>query len=286
MDTSNMDASRQLLHTTIRIEAKTQDGTCMGTGFFLDLSDKDGYQLPVIVTNRHVIKNAVEGHLVFSVIDTSGKLLREKYLCQIVGGFQNSWVLHPNSDVDLCALPMAVIVTDYEKRNPGKHLFYKTLSLSMLPKKEDIENLSAIEEIIMIGYPNGLWDEVNNAPIVRKGLTATSLEYDYCGRSEFLIDAACYPGSSGSPVLIFNDGVFTQKKSAVFGTRVLLLGVMYAGPIIGMNGDIVKIIPERIEAEPNLKSISQGYLNLGFVIKSEQLRVFQSILQKRIEQGS
>lgn len=61
----------------------------------------------------------------------------------------------------------------------------------------------------MIGYPNGLWDSQNNLPIIRRGITATSVKKDYNGKKEFLIDAAVFPGSSGSPVFIFNEGSYS-----------------------------------------------------------------------------
>jgi len=54
--------------------------------------------------------------------------------------------------------------------------------------------LSAIEDIIMIGYPDGIWDSINNQPIIRRGITATQPKNNFNGKQEFLIDAACFPG--------------------------------------------------------------------------------------------
>ena len=39
--------------------------------------------------------------------------------------------------------------------------------------------LSAVEEILMIGYPNGLWDAVNNYPLIRRGVTASHPAVDF-----------------------------------------------------------------------------------------------------------
>jgi len=64
----------------------------------------------------------------------------------------------------------------------------------------------------MVGYPIGLWDEKNNYPIFRKGITATHPANDYNGKSEFMIDAACFPGSSGSPVYIIDELNYVDKK--------------------------------------------------------------------------
>lgn len=49
---------------------------------------------------------------------------------------------------------------------------------------------------------------------------------------KFLIDAACFPGSSGSPVLIINEGGYVDKHGNLNwgNTRVFLLGILHAGP--------------------------------------------------------
>ena len=56
-----------------------------------------------------------------------------------------------------------------------------------------------------------LIDEVNNKPVVRKGITATDIRLDYNGRKEFLIDAACFHGSSGSPVFLRKMGPIKRR---------------------------------------------------------------------------
>jgi len=72
----------------------------------------------------------------------------------------------------------------------------------------------------MVGYPVGIWDSANNMPVIRRGITATHPGKDYEGKSEFMIDAACFPGSSGSPVFLFNLGSYPQKAGGiVIGTR-------------------------------------------------------------------
>ena len=90
----------------------------------------------------------------------------------------------------------------------GKRPFYINLSQGVIGSPEALSSLAPIEDITMIGYPNGLWDEVNNLPIVRRGITATSANGKYQGKTEFLIDAACFPGSSGSPVFVYNNGSY------------------------------------------------------------------------------
>lgn len=55
----------------------------------------------------------------------------------------------------------------------GKELFYIAFDVSTLPDRKLLDDVSALEDIIMVGYPNGIWDEKNNKPIFRKGITAT-----------------------------------------------------------------------------------------------------------------
>lgn len=84
----------------------------------------------------------------------------------------------------------------------------------------------------MIGYPNGIWDSVNNMPIIRKGITATHPRLNYNGRKKFMIDAACFHGSSGSPVLLFNTGTYATKDgNTTIGTRIMLLGILCGSSI-------------------------------------------------------
>src|SRR5687767_4257067 len=99
-----------------------------------------------------------------------------------------------------------------------------------------------LESITMVGYPNGLWDQANNLPIFRRGVLATDYKRDWNGRKEFLIDAACFPGSSGSPVMLFDVGSYHNRQGMhVGGSRIKLLGVLYAGPQHTVKGE-VKIV--------------------------------------------
>lgn len=126
----------------------------------------------------------------------------------------------------------------------------------------------------MIGYPNGLWDSVNNMPIVRRGSMATNISLDHNGKREFVIDAACFPGSSGSPVILFNKGGYTDKKGNLnWGNgRLYLLGILYAGPQLTVTGEI------KVVTVPNVqqKALSVSHIpnNLGYIIKSNVILDF------------
>jgi V8-like Glu-specific endopeptidase len=190
--------------------------------------------------------------------------------------FENFWRKHPDNDVDLCAMPIAPFVNMAVEK--GQNLFYIPFDVSILPSEKQLNELTAMEEILMVGYPNGIWDQINNKPIFRKGITATNPTLDYNGKKEFLIDAACFPGSSGSPVLIFNEGGYRDKNGTLHlgSSRVILIGVLYAGPQHTTTGEI-KIINVPVSQVP--VAISKIPNNLGLVIKAERIKELEKLFE-------
>ena len=117
----------------------------------------------------------------------------------------------------------------------------------MIPSQAQLEELNAAEDILMVGYPNGLWDAKNNYPLMRRGITAShpGVDFDVNGIGTCVVDVACFPGSSGSPVFVYNNGTIIDKSGNVsIASRIFFLGVLYAGPVYQTDGNIViKEIP-------------------------------------------
>ena len=93
-----------------------------------------------------------------------------------------------------------------------------------------------------------------------------------------MIDAACFPGSSGSPVFIFNEGGYRDKKGTMHlgASRLLLLGVLYAGPQYTVEGEI-KIINMPVSQKPI--AISTIPNNLGLVLKVERILELEELFK-------
>lgn len=271
-----LSISEQLAHSTVRIETTTANGNGSGTGFFYRFADKGESHVPAIVTNKHVVHGAIRGQFVLTEKDSNDAPIIGKYHGFGFENFQNQWIQHPDPNVDLCVMPIAPILMQAQERNQS--FFYISLDKSLLLTSEELSELVAMEDIVMVGYPNGIWDQTSNMPIFRKGITATHLNLDWNGKPEFLIDAACFPGSSGSPVFLFNQGGYSTKSGGmVIGpSRVKLLGVLYAGPQHTVSGEIRVIqiptqnIPVPVSTIPN---------NLGMVIKASQLDAFEKIFE-------
>jgi len=265
----------QLAFSTVRIETNLNDGGIgTGTGFFYRVKEQDdGTHIPVIVTNKHVIKDASKGRFRLTLQNTDKLPDIGNHVTIEFNNFEQRWKHHPLSDIDLCVMPIAPLIHQAEEQS--KRFYFIPLDKSLLPTSEDYDSMFGMDDITMIGYPNGIWDEANNFPVFRKGITASNPKYDWNNKKEFLIDCACFPGSSGSPVLLVNmGGYFTRDGMQLGSNRIKLLGILYAGPQHTATGEI-EIVDVPITQRPVL--ISRIPNNLGIVIKSGLLKDFDSL---------
>ena len=238
------DLSTQLIYTTVPIYAKKKNGQLSsGTGFMFSVIETDTTSIPLLITNYHVLENAEEGfvelHLGENGIPTK-KSARIQFDNSIIG-------TNKLGDLDLIAVPMAATLIDLQKKNID--IFFRSVDKNIIPTNKQWESFSAIENITFIGYPNGLYDEQNKISIIRQGITATPIWNDYRGEKAFLIDAGVFPGSSGSPVFIYNQGTYSTGGNVIVGNRLLFVG----------------IISQTVLTD---NTTGKTYLNLGKVISS------------------
>ena len=273
-----MDITEQLINGTVRIEAKNGNKTSIGTGFFFTFyktDDKNSISVPVIVTNKHVVNGFSNIKLFFKKSINSKPDYNKPYVVEIFNS-PNTVVQHPNNNIDLVAIPLAGILTDLNKNKID--LFYISADKKLIPNDSiQKQELKSIEDVIMIGYPSGLWDIKNNLPITRTGTTATTPHLDYNGKREFLIDIAAFGGSSGSPVFV-NRGMYMDKQRnvGVMNPQLFLLGILYGGPLYTVDG---KLEMSHFN-QPNQNFKSKIPMNLGYVIKASELLEFEKIFFK------
>lgn len=225
---------------TVRLQAgprpNGQWSSC-GTGFFYSFEFDGSDHLPAIITNKHVVGDSP----IFSL------QLHEQRDAPVKGpGRQvvtrpeeTLFVPHPDPDVDLGALLVGRLFERLQ-REEGWTPRGGFINESNLAGDGELRALSALEQVTMLGYPNGLYDAYNNAPVARRGITASPPWNLYQGRQEFLVDLAVFPGSSGSPVFIANEGSYSTPDGTLnIGNRFLVLGVLYAGHQMTNHGEVI-----------------------------------------------
>jgi hypothetical protein len=236
-----------------------------------------------VITNKHVVAGAQALTLTLSLMPLGENNLRDdlsgvEFTNQefTIADLSRSVIEHPSPDIDLCAIIVGPLINEIRQYRNLRHAF---LNESWFPDAATRSVLRPVEPVIMVGYPNGLWDEVNNMPIVRAGLTGSHPLIDWNGKKQFIIDAACFPGSSGSPVFLFEDGMYRNGDGYSPGTRICLLGILWGGPLYTIEGRIEqRTIPTGSTDIPVMNSM----MNLGFVIRYDALTAIQELMTERL----
>ena len=269
----------QLVYSTVRILAGNDKPESIGTGFFVtEMPIVEN--VPLMITNNHVIKDFDRAEFMFCAKNSDGAPIDDKHVTINVTGLQNRVIHHPDSNVDLCGIVLEDVIQLASKE--GKAPYYICIGTNFFITDEILDSLSAIENVIMIGYPEGLIDEANNKPVTRKGITATSINLDYGGRKEYMIDMAVFHGSSGSPVFVETTGLSQRKiENGIqigVNTTYCFAGVVHAVPRRTVEGEL-----KVVEAPTSKKVVSETELmtNLGFVIKAERVRELLKIAGKK-----
>lgn len=244
----------------------------VGTGSFFSFKF-DEREVSVIITNRHIVKNNPTEPMTFMLhIANESQEPTENFSVR----YTAHWYLHESHDLCFCyANPLfSEILSTYDKK-----VYIRQNYEAIIPNQSQLEELSAIEELVMVGYPITLWDERNNLPIFRKGYTACHPAIDFNRDGIGLADIPCFPGSSGSPIYILNEGSFRDKKGAThFGSsRFYLIGFLFEAPQFNATGDLVI---RSVPSAQTIKTRTPFMVNLGYYVKSSALLDFRAKIEQ------
>lgn len=262
--------SEYLMFSTVRL--KTNNGSS-GTGFFYycNIDDKT---YPILITNQHVVNNNRNETVTFYLhLKNENNSPSENYKVSS----KCNWIFHSSKDLCFCFInPLFEEV----KQKTGKEVFVIPVDDSIIATPQALEELCAIEELIMVGYPIGLWDEKNNFPIFRRGYTASHPAIDFNKTGIGLVDMACFPGSSGSPIFILNENGYSDKRGNIYlgAKRIMLIGILYAGPQYTAQGEL--IAAEIPTTNQKVLSATPIMTNLGYYIKTNELQEFKKYIKE------
>jgi hypothetical protein len=200
--------SRDFLKTIVSIEEMTVIGgtnsfKSIGTGFLLQTPDN----LMALVTAKHVITNrdgVVRANLGYRLNSKSGASM--VILDELARKTAGPWVASREEDVAL-----RFIVFDLENSD------IKGFDPKMLLRRNAVLPGA---HVFVLGYPLGLRSEAYAVPILRTGSVA---------RAEggvFLVEAFCFPGNSGGPV-IYTPNIHVEGASGSSTiTEVKIIGLV------------------------------------------------------------
>ena len=254
----------------VQINGQPAIQTKWGTAFLFAFFKTDATNFPALVTNRHVVEDMRKCLFSFSAAASDGAPDLQNHIPISIDEFDKAWIPHPS--VDLAIIPVGKFINEL-KIKP----FFISLDETLIPTDAELKELTPVEQVITVGFPGALWDDVHNLPIFHRGYTASAPYIEFQGRKEFLIDFTTWPGASGSPVLLYNEGTWLDRKGNILmgGIRAKLLGVAYGVAQQDVEGNVM------IQAGPTSVSAAGRMsvpTNLGACIAASRILEFEPLL--------
>lgn len=271
--------AENLFFTTVRVDTRATDGSGgSGTAFLFAHKVADDKHVAFVVTNKHVVGGMQSGSLTFHQKREQQLALGTGFRIDI-GNWSEFWFGHPSSEIDIAIAPFPPLEQHVKSQN-GVELFYRYITSDMIPTPAQVDDLDAIESVTFIGYPNGVWDRKNLLPVARRGTTASPIAVDFENSPRFLIDASVFGGSSGSPVFVLNQGIYSDKRgNSTIGSRVLFVGVIAA---VFFRTHLNQIVPVPIPTQTVPMAQQQEMIDLGIVFKARTIvETIDAFLQMR-----
>ena len=151
----------------------------------------------ILVTNKHVLKDCKSFRLKLTTIN---KLDNSKKTVNYDINMKDDIVYHAVYDIATLDITSA-----YNIMLNNTNYIPQLCCITENGILTDYNKLPVFQEILMLGYPNGIINSETNHPIIRTGYAATNIKEKYNGRELFLTDIPTFGGSSGSPILISNE---------------------------------------------------------------------------------
>jgi hypothetical protein len=282
--TGQLTLSERVMYSTVRLEFPFSDKIeQFGTGFIFSFFLQDGSGVFAIVSNRHV----------FARDDGKGPLFEDglfrltlaksdrspdtgKFVPVVMKNIQKSLIVHPECDLAIFLIDDVIGQMILNKTPP----YFSAIDQSVIPTDDQLKALVPLESIVTVGYPGNYWDNINNLPLFHRGSTASAPYINFQGRREFVIDVTTWPGASGSPVFILDEGIYPDPRhgTGLLGSRAMLLGVVYGVWSEEVHGQVfIQYAPAQFDPTASL-SATKVPTNLGVCLSSSRILEFEPIL--------
>jgi hypothetical protein len=202
-----LDFSTQLMQATVQVEQQLPNGThIIGTGFLVNDPAPDGTARTVLVTANHVFNRmtGAEAHIGYRLQGSDGAWRYDPKPIVIRSAANELWAHLANRDV-------AAIVVKAPAAFAKAAIPLAWLAGGDTFAKYDI---GPGDEMMVLGYPQGLSADSAGFPILRSGRVASMVAPPSADAPTFLLDFRVFPGNSGGPVFIADENRRVPGESA------------------------------------------------------------------------
>jgi hypothetical protein len=233
-----------LKNTVILLGKINKKGKIMptATGFLVKVSN-----IIHLVTAKHVIVNPkndtfIDGDLIAFLNSNDGKI-QARPINDIKGNLGFRWIFHDSKEVDVGLIPFPVDIQQDSFRSVPDDLFVSN------------DQFYEIFDVFFLSYQPGIKIQRKISPIIRSG-TISLMNED----NTFFIDAAAFPGNSGSPVFLKPySGAHTESGlSTIKGGFIGILGqyITYNEAAVSLQTGRVRVMFEENTGLSRVWSIS------------------------------
>jgi hypothetical protein len=185
-----------------------------GTGFLIAKAVGEGIGGTFLITNKHILRKNGDGEFAkFIEVRFYAKDQKKAIewiripVLQDNGKFTDIVFMHPQEEVDIVGILISPLVNQSRDRINFTKLGEDSILTRETAQKELID---AGEDLLILGYPGGIFSENNYLPLVKTGLLASSSSEDLylkLGAKEikgkiYLIEGSLFGGNSGGPVFV------------------------------------------------------------------------------------
>jgi hypothetical protein len=209
-----LDTALDLIQATVQLEQPAEHGRTVGTGFLISAWNADGTPQTVLVTANHVFQD-MKGERVRVGYRTAGANGGWSYTPRWLK-IRNEdgsalWTAHPERDVAAITI----------KAPP--EFARAAIPLNYLATEQDFDDqqIRPGDELLILGFPNGLSANDAGFPILRSGRVA-SYPVSPAVSPTFLLDFAVFPGNSGGPVFTTR----AMRRVSSSAARPLIAGLL------------------------------------------------------------
>jgi len=192
-----VDITVDLIGATVELEQPLGPGMrTVGTGFLIADPAPDGTPRIVLVTANHVLARMKgdKATVGFRTEQADGSWLFTPTKLTIRSGGKELWRRHPTRDVAVITI---TVPPEFAKA---------AIPLNWLAGDLERYSVTPGEEMMTLGFPQGLSSNTAGFPILRAGRVASYPIGPSSAFPTFLLDFRVFPGNSGGPVYAPGEG--------------------------------------------------------------------------------